>query len=117
MTLGRVLDLGLAPYHVYAACGNPNALVATKWGLDNGYTTGEWWRGDRGWWEYCMYDWQNKYNESWRIRPLFVLNIDDGRIQRIPGGMHHWLFRLSVLRILDLHSANGLNISNEEAMS
>lgn len=96
VTLGRVLDLGLAPYHVYAACGIPNALVATKWGLDNGYTTGEWWRGDRGWWEYCMYDWQNKYNESWRIRPLFVLNIDDGRIQRIPGGMHHWLFRLSV---------------------
>lgn len=97
VTLGKVLDLGLAPSHVYNQCGYANAVGATRWGLQNGYVTGEWWRKDTGWWEYCMYDWQNRYNDSWRIRPLFVLNLEDKMIQRIPGGMCHWLFRQMVI--------------------
>ena len=97
VTLGSTLDLGIAPRYVYRACGHPNALIATKWGLDNGYTTGEWWRPDEGWWEYCMYDWQNRYNFSWRIRPLYVINLETGNIQRIHGGMCHWLFRILVI--------------------
>ena len=100
VTLGSTLDLGMAPYHVYYQCGKPNALEATRWGLENNYVTGEWWRPDEGWWEYCMYDWQNRYNYSWRIRPLYVIDLDSGYIQRIPGGMCHWLFRKMV--IMDL---------------
>ena len=96
VTLGRVIDLGLAPKRIYDECGHPNALGATRWGLDHGYVTGEWWRKDEGWWEYCMYDWKNRYNYSWRIRPLYVLSLSDGMLQRIPGGMHHWLFRRMV---------------------
>lgn len=94
VSFGRTLDLGLAPRRIYDLCGKPNALGVTDWGLKNDYVTGEWWRGDRraGWWEYCMYDWQNRYNDSWRIRPLYVLNISEECIQRIPGGMYHWLF-------------------------
>lgn len=97
VSLGRVLDLGMAPRYIYNQCGYPNATGTTDWGLRNGYATGEWWRGDRNWWEYCMYDWQNRYNESWRIRPLYVLNLHEECIQRIPGGMTHWLFRRMVL--------------------
>lgn len=93
VTLGRVLDLGLAPYHVYKQCGNANALEATKWGLEHGFTAGEWWRKDTGWWEYCLYDWKNRYNESFRIRPLYVLDLENQFLLRTPGGMHHWLFR------------------------
>ena len=100
VTLGSTLDLGMAPYHVYYQCGKPNALEATRWGLENNYVTGEWLRPDEGWWEYCMYDWQNRYNYSWRIRPLYVIDLDSGYIQRIPGGMCHWLFRKMV--IMDL---------------
>lgn len=94
VSFGRTLDLGLAPRRIYDLCGKPNALGVTDWGLKNNYVTGEWWRGDprAGWWEYCMYDWQNRYNDSWRIRPLYVLNVNDKCIQRIPGGMYHWLF-------------------------
>ncbi len=94
VSLGRTLDLGMAPRRIYNLCGYPNALGVTEWGLKNGYVTGEWWRGDSraGWWEYCMYDWQNRYNESWRIRPLYVINLSDEIIQRVPGGMVHWLF-------------------------
>lgn len=44
-----------------------------------------------------MYDWQNRYNYSWRIRPLYVLNLNDKYMQRIPGGMCHWLFRKMVV--------------------
>lgn len=100
VTLGRVLDLGMAPEYVYNQCGHPDALGATKWGLDHGYVTGEWWRGDSRWWEYCMYDWQNRYNYSWRIRPLYILNLNEATMQRIPGGMCHWLFRGLVLKDL-----------------
>lgn len=96
VSLGKVLDLGLAPRHIYKQCGYPNALGVTRWGLEHGYVTGEWWRKDAGWWEYCMYDWQNRYNYSWRIRPLYVLNLSDKYMQRIPGGMCHWLFRKMV---------------------
>lgn len=97
VSLGRVLDLGLAPWRIFNQCGYPNALGATKWGLENGYVTGEWWRKDQKWWEYCMYDWQNRYNYSWRIRPIHVLNLNEGYMQRIPGGMCHWLFRKMVI--------------------
>lgn len=94
VSFGRTLDLGLAPRRIYDLCGKPNALGVTDWGLKNNYVTGEWWRGDSraGWWEYCMYDWQNRYNDSWRIRPLYVINLEGECIQRIPGGMYHWLF-------------------------
>lgn len=98
VSLGKVLDLGLAPRYIYNQCGYPNALGATEWGLRKGYVTGEWWRKDTGWWEYCMYDWQNRYNYSWRIRPLYVLNLNNRYMQRIPGGMCHWLFRRMVIR-------------------
>lgn len=100
VTLGRTLDLGLAPRHVYNACGHPNATVATAWGLGHGFVTGEWWRSDQGWWEYCMYDWKNRYNYSWRIRPIFVMPEDGVWMKRIPGGMHHWLFREIVIKDL-----------------
>lgn len=100
VTLGRVIDLGLAPKRIYDQCGHPNATGATKWGLEHDYVTGEWWRSDEGWWEYCMYDWQNRYNFSWRIRPLYVLSLDGDVLQRIPGGMHHWLFRRMVIEDL-----------------
>lgn len=100
VSLGRTLDLGLAPKYVYDQCGHANALAATKWGLENGYVTGEWWRKDCHWWEYCLYDWQNRYNHSWRIRPLYVLDLEGGCIQRIPGGMTHWLFRWIVVKDL-----------------
>ena len=100
VSLGKVLDLGLAPYNIYRQCGYPNATGATDWGLRHGYTTGEWWRGDyhANWWEYCMYDWQERYNFSWRIRPLYVLDMNEKRLQRIPGGMCHWLFREMVIK-------------------
>lgn len=98
VSLGRVLDLGMAPKHIYNQCGYPNALGATRWGLDHGFTTGEWWRKDSGWWEYCLYDWQNRYNRSWRIRPLYVEDLTCNRLLRIRGGMAHWLFRLMVIK-------------------
>ena len=100
VTLGHTLDLGLAPYEVFRQCGFPNALGATRYGLNNGYVTGEWWRPDAGWWEYCMYDWQNRYNDSWRIRPLYVIDLFNNTIQRIPGGMAHWLYRKLVVKDL-----------------
>lgn len=103
VSLGRTLDLGLAPKRIFDQCGYPNAIGATDWGLKHGYVTGEWWRDDADWWEYCMYDWQNRYNDSWRIRPLYVLDISDKRLQRIPGGMYHWLFNRMAIQDLYCH--------------
>ncbi len=99
VSLGRVLDLGMAPTWIFNACGHSNAHEVTKWGLDHNYTTGEWWRGKGAdWWEYCMYDWNNRYNYSWRIRPLYVEDLLNKRILRIRGGMVHWLFRKMVVQ-------------------
>ncbi len=97
VSLGRIIDLGIAPGYVYRQCGHADALSATKWGLEHRYTTGEWWRPDEGWWEFCMYDWQNRYNYSWRIRPLYVLDSSERNIVRICGGMQHWLFNKMVI--------------------
>ena len=98
VTLGKTIDLGLAPYYVFNQCGHANAYGVTDWGLKNGYVSGEWWRSDTHWWEYCMYDWQNRYNYSWRIRPLYIVNLENGFLQRIPCGMSHWLFRKMILQ-------------------
>ena len=100
VSLGKVIDLGMAPKYVYSKCGSPYAIEATEWGLKHGYTTGEWWRDGTDWWEYCMYDWQNRYNSSWRIRPLYVENLNKNRVLRIPGGMAHWFFRGMVIEDL-----------------
>ena len=101
VSLGRILPLSLAPWHVYSQAGHPNAHGVTKYGLNNGFTCIEWWRGDSRWWEYCLLDWQNKYNESWRIRPVMVLNLESHFFKRIAGGSRHWLFDSQVIDDLD----------------
>lgn len=98
VSLGRVLDLGLAPKEIYNLREQLKDTTAiTTWGLNNGYVTGEWWYHS-GYWEYCMFDYQNRYNHSWRIRPLYVLDLKNSFVQRIPGGMTHWLFRDLVIK-------------------
>ena len=97
VSLGRVLDMGLAPESIYKLCGPfNNTKDITAWGLNNGYVAGEWCH-EGGYWEYCLYDFQNRYNHSWRIRPLYVLDNENKTIMRIPKGMFHWLFRSLVM--------------------
>jgi hypothetical protein len=100
VTTGRTLDLGLAPWRVYRECGNANAHGVTSWGLKNNYVTGLWWRPDQDWWEFCLYDYGGRYNESWRIRPLYVVMSDEKFVRPISGGMRHWLFDEQVVRDL-----------------
>lgn len=99
VTMGKTIDTVLMPDNVYNAAGRPNASAVSNWGLNNGYVCGEWWREDRGtdWWEICMYDRQNRYNESWRIRPIYAIHSQSGIMLRIPGGPAHWLFREQVV--------------------
>jgi len=100
VSLGKVLDMGLAPRSIYNCCGTSSSSEVTKYGLSHKYTTGEWWRttGDKRWWEYCMFDRGNRYNYSWRIRPMYLLNIKGGTLQRVSGGMTHWFFRKMVIK-------------------
>ena len=98
VTMGKTIDVVLMPDYVYNQAGHPNASAVSNWGLNNGYVSGEWWRSDRNtkWWEICMYDRQNRYNDSWRIRPIYAINSNTGIMQRISGGTAHWLFRKMV---------------------
>lgn len=100
VTFGRILPLSLSPGYVYNSAGYPAAHNVTSYGLKNGYKAIEWWRKDRGWWEYCMLDWQNKYNESWRIRPIMVLDPQSYFFKRTDGGSRHWLFDKMILKDL-----------------
>ena len=91
VSLGKIINYAVAPLRVaYNTGGSGNPAVLNKYAEENGYTTAEWWNG--GYWEYCMFDWQNRYNYPWRIRPLYVLNLHTNRAQHINGGMRHWLF-------------------------
>lgn len=98
VTLGKVLNLGLADRWLFNQCGSPKATGVSSYGLKHGYTTGEWWRPDKKWWEYCLYDYGNRYNYTWRIRPLYLERPHDHSHQRVHGGMSHWFFRQIVVK-------------------
>lgn len=92
-----LVKLQMDPNYVYASVGHPGAKAVSNWGLNHGYVTGEWWRADGPWWEICLYDRPNRYNESWRIRPIYAIYSYSGIMQRIKGGPAHWLFRKQVI--------------------
>ena len=97
VSLGNVLNYSLAPWNVYRQAGEGgDHAKLNQFGLKHNYTTGEWWN-PRGYWEYCLFDWQNRYNHPWRIRPVYVFNFRTGLAQHIKGGMQHWLFDQSIL--------------------
>lgn len=96
VSMGRILNYALAPTYVEANVGGSGQhSVLNRYADQNGYTTAEWWNGS--YWEYCMFDWQNRYNNPWRIRPIYVLNRQTGLAQHIDGGFRHWLFSKAVI--------------------
>jgi hypothetical protein len=98
VSLGKIMNYGLAPCYIHNNTGEyGNHKLITSYAKEHGYTTGEWWNR-YGYWEYCMYDWQNAYNEPWRIRPIYVYNFRTGLVQHINGGFRHWLFSEMVLK-------------------
>lgn len=100
VSMGRVISYALMPDHVYRQAGGGGKHdEINKFADANGYTMGEWYNY-AGVWEYCLFDWQNRYNHPWRIRPIYMLNLRTGRAQHISGGMQHWLFDKAVLRDL-----------------
>ena len=97
VSLGKILNYRFAPAYVHENTGyGGNHAVINNYAMEEGYTTGEWWNSI-GYWEYCMFDWQNRYNHPWRIRPIYVFNFRTGLAQHIDGGFRHWLFSKSVL--------------------
>ena len=96
VSLGRIINYALAPKHIEFNTGlYGRHSVLNEYANEHGYDTAEWWNGS--YWEYCMYDWQNKYNFPWRIRPIYVLNTETGLAQHIEGGLRHWLFSKMVI--------------------
>ena len=99
VSLGKVVNISQAPLSVYNNAGRygKDHSAITRWALDReGYTTVEWWNQYGNYWEYCLLDWKNRYNHPWRIRPIYVVKVNNGLPQRIRGGMVHWLFRKEV---------------------
>lgn len=96
VSMGKILNYALAPLNVEANVGGGRQHSAlNRYADQNGYTTAEWWNGN--YWEYCMFDWQNRYNYPWRIRPIYVMNLRSGLAQHIDGGFRHWLFSKTVI--------------------
>ena len=97
VSLGKIINYALAPKYVEFNTGKYGQhSILNKFAENNGYDTAEWWNGS--YWEYCMFDWQDRYNNPWRIRPIYVLNIDTGLAQHIEGGFRHWLFSKMVIK-------------------
>ena len=98
VSLGKILNYRLAPSEVHDNTGpNGNHAVINKYAERHGYVTGEWWNYNHDYWEYCMFDWQNRYNHPWRIRPIYVFNFRTGMAQHIDKGLRHWLFSKPVI--------------------
>ena len=98
VSLGKIINYALAPYYTYLNAGaDGNPAVLNRYAENNGYNTGEWWNQRGGYWEYCMFDWKNRYNHPWRIRPIFVFNFRTGKAQHIESGLRHWLFSKVVI--------------------
>ena len=97
VSLGNIINYALAPDYVYNNAGQYGTpSVLNKYAEANGYTTGEWWNSRGGYWEFCMFDWQKKYNDLWRIRPIYVYNFRTGFFEHIQGSMQHWLFEKDI---------------------
>ena len=80
VSLGKIINYSLAPVYVYRNAGaNGNPAVLNRYAEKEDYVTGEWWNPRGQYWEYCMFDWQSKYNYPWRIRPIYVFNFRTGR--------------------------------------
>lgn len=91
---GRIINYSLAPWYVFNAAGqNGHPPTINRFADNHHFMTGEWWNERGGYWEYCLFDWQNRYNQPWRIRPIYVYNSRTRIIQHIKGGMAHWLFK------------------------
>lgn len=96
VTLGSVINLNFAPQKVYNYTKSHGTYI-TNWGLENKYTTVEWWRDDdqnnNSWWEYCILNKRNgRPIKTWRIRILYVQNLGTGQKERIWGGKALWVF-------------------------
>lgn len=91
VSLGRVMNVNITPDDVRKNV-KYNGNYLTIWGLQRKVRTNEWWR-DKCWWEYCMLQSSGVYRDSWRIRPLYVINVRTGFKERIYKGMAHWLFK------------------------
>lgn len=94
VTLGWIENLNLHYYMrtLPRTCGNKGHTL-TQWAQDNHFTTIEWWREDRHWWEYCMVDHSYGYDNPWRIRPMYVITDDKTTNHyRIDGCVRLWFF-------------------------
>lgn len=91
VTLGRIENLNLHPY-ICASWVAKRGHSITKWAINEGITTVEWWRttGTYRWWEYCMVDHSAGYDHPWRIRPLYREDAGTGKYQRTWGGVGLW---------------------------
>lgn len=99
VSLGKILNYRLAPTEIHDNTGPyGNNAVINKYAEKHGYTSGEWWNYNHDYWEFCLFDWQNRYNHPWRIRPIYVFNFRTGLAQHINGGFRHWLFSKAVLK-------------------
>ncbi|MBQ9236729.1 MAG: hypothetical protein IJ183_02265 [Prevotella sp.] len=97
VSLGKVLNYRLAPSFIHDNTGPYGChSIINNYAEKNGYVTGEWWNYNHGYWEYCMFDWQNRYNHPWRIRPIYVFNFRTGMAQHIDKGFRRWLFSKAV---------------------
>lgn len=89
VSYGLIISYNLAPCRVSYNTGRYGHHPSiNNWTMSQGYTTGEWWNGYN--WEYCLFDWQNRYNEPWRIRPIYAFNLSTLFFHHIKGGMRHW---------------------------
>lgn len=68
----------------------------TSSSLKNGYTSVYSWAQEANdsqkWWEIIMLDSKGAYDNKWRIRPMYIVDLNNMSRKRVPGGMSLWTF-------------------------
>lgn len=93
---GRMLNLAYVSKRMrnnVGADSNKTGRI-TNYGLKKGYTSVLSWTSNdkvgQKWWELIMLDKEGRYDHKWRIRPLYVIDLNTKERKRIYGGMSLW---------------------------
>jgi hypothetical protein len=92
VSLGKNINLSSVPVDIYNMAGGHDGSGLSRWGINHRITSFEWWRKDGKWWEYVLlYPNIGGYETPWRVRILYIYNINEYKNERIWGGKALWL--------------------------
>lgn len=89
VTLSVCRPIATLPAHVRSQFGPSGAPISQA--VRFPFASVEYWRSDRRWFEFCIaYPRTRTYVNSWRVRPICLVDTNSGAPLRVYGGLRVW---------------------------